>query len=112
NTLVLRNGLGSFAAQDIDLNGNLLMKDSTATVGNVLKAGTRFIHNIGNANTFVGKGAGNLTMTGLENSGFGTNALNNIINGSLNVAVGKDALLNNISGNNNTAVGADALATN
>src|SRR5439155_16031268 len=46
---------------------NILMKDSSSSaIGNILKAGTRFVHNYGTDNTFIGKGAGNFTLTGSE----------------------------------------------
>jgi hypothetical protein len=38
-------------AQDVDVPGNLTMRDSTGpTVGNILKAGVPFIHNFGTDN--------------------------------------------------------------
>src|SRR5216683_6212806 len=64
------------AAQDVDVPANLTMRSSTdGTVGNILKDGVPFIHNFGASNTFVGSNAGNLAMTGSENTATGAGAL-------------------------------------
>src|SRR6266446_3563667 len=84
------------AAQDVDVLGNLTMHDSTdPTVGNVLKEGLPFLHNFGTNNTFLGSGAGNLTLTGSENTGNGTAALSNNSTGTANTATGFGALGSN-----------------
>ncbi len=44
-------------AQDVDVPGNLTMRNSSATVGNILKAGVPFIHNFGFQNTAIGLNA-------------------------------------------------------
>jgi hypothetical protein len=120
NTLVKRDGTGSFAAQVISMtdgvhSGNLILstEPSSATAGNVLKGTSRFIHDFGINNTFVGLNAGNFTMTGSGgNSGFGINALTLNGTGSFNTAVGTGTLAANTSGANNTATGNNALAAN
>jgi trimeric autotransporter adhesin len=99
-------------AQDVDVPGNLTMVDSTATEGNVLKAGYPFLHNFGVANTFVGSGAGNLVMSGGYNAATGTLALASNADGSYNTATGYVALFNNTSGEVNTATGCNALHSN
>jgi len=103
-------GIGTFspaaaldvAAGDVNLAGNLL------------KGGTLFLHSPGATqnNTFLGKFAGNLTMTGEANTGTGFGALQSIGNGNQNTAAGNFALLLNTSGSGNTAVGANALLAN
>ncbi len=120
----------SAEAQDVDVQGNLTMHDSTdATTGNILKEGVPFLHNFGTNNTFLGTSAGNLSMTGSENTGNGaaalfTNstgsantatgfgALGSNDTGARNTAAGRTALFSNTSGNSNTATGADALRDN
>jgi hypothetical protein len=93
--------------------GNLAMADSSATAGNILKGGVPFLHNFGTNNTFIGKNAGNLTMTGLGgNTGSGAGALLSNTMGFDNTASGRAALLNNTTGNQNTASGAGALSNN
>jgi hypothetical protein len=93
--------------------GNLTMVDSTATAGNILKGGVPFLHNFGTNNTFIGKNAGNLTMTGLgNNTASGSFALANNTNGTANTASGAFALQSNTFGFGNTASGSFALANN
>jgi trimeric autotransporter adhesin len=120
NTLVARDGTGSFAAQEISMNdgilaGNLILttEPSTSTAGNIMKGSSRFIHDFGVNNTFVGINAGNFTTSGTgRNSGFGNNALTANTTGTLNTAIGYNTLGANTSGYDNTAVGYNALAAN
>jgi Chaperone of endosialidase len=120
NTLVKRDGTGSFAAQEISMNDGILAGDlilsiatSTATTGNIIKGSNRFIHNFGTNNTFVGLDAGNFTTSGPgSNSALGVNALTANGTGAFNVAVGYQTLGANSIGVDNTAVGYNALAVN
>ena len=99
-------------ACDLVVGCNIFMKDTNSPVGNIYKEGTRFIHNFGTDNTFVGKGAGNFIMTGDSNSSFGVGALTSNTTGRRNTAVGTFALPFNTTGVRNTAVGALALLFN
>ncbi len=99
-------------AQDVDVPDNLTMTDSTATQGNVLKAGVLFLHNFGTSNTFLGSNAGNLTMSGRQNTASGYNALMSNTTGELNTASGVGALRDNTTGSSNTASGYRALFSN
>ncbi len=109
--------------------GNLNLDASTATAGNILKGGARFLYNKGWSNTFVGRLSGNLTMSGSFNTVIGDSAFSenttgysNTANGALalasnttghdNIAIGREVLFNNSTGNNNTAIGGAALLTN
>jgi hypothetical protein len=62
-------------------------------------------------NYFSG-GAGNLTMTGFNNSAFGNSALQNNTSGYFNTAIGDGSLQYNNTGNLNTAIGKSALILN
>src|SRR3990167_8487116 len=62
-------------------------------------------------NWFFGN-AGNLTVTGVDNTGVGNQALLNVSTGVSNTAVGSSALKVNSSGQQNTAMGNNALASN
>jgi len=100
-------------AADSDFSGNLNLQESTtASVGNIMKGGTRFIHNYGSGNTFIGESAGNFTMTGGDNTGSGSLALFSNISGNFNTAVGYGALDTHTSGDANVAVGTFAMAAN
>jgi hypothetical protein len=95
-----------------DVVGNLTMVHSTATAGNILKGGARFLHNFGPNNTFLGINAGNFTMSGVNNTGIGVSALRLNTTGEFNTASGVSALQFNTTGANNTAIGLSALQFN
>ena len=63
-------------------------------------------------NSFVGPNAGNLTMSGTENTANGCAALFDNTSGAENTANGCGALWSNTSGSDNTANGYDALIGN
>jgi hypothetical protein len=67
---------------------------------------------VGTANTFLGRNAGNFTMTGDNNTGFGYFALSNNTTGHHNTATGQGALFSNTTGNANTATGGGTLQNN
>ncbi len=95
-----------------DVVGNLTMVNSTSTTGNILKDGVRFMHNFGVDNAFLGREAGNLTMTGPFNTGIGRSALTANTSGSDNTGTGVNALFTNTTGKFNTANGSNALVLN
>jgi hypothetical protein len=108
-------GTGAVPAwsDSLSLNGNLtLVNPSTASTGNILKGGNRFIHNFGSGNTFIGENSGNFTMTGVENTATGANALAANTTGFRNAGNGFQALAGNQTGSYNTASGAYALESN
>ena len=73
------------------LYANYTYRNSTATVGNIYKAGSLYDHNFGTRNTFHGEGSGNLTLSGTDNVGLGYNAFTTI-NGAIgSVAIGSYA---------------------
>ena len=66
----------------------------------------------GEANVFIGKGAGNLTGTDplkIQNTAIGVNALKNTTVGSKNVAIGDNSMETSTTGNSNTAIGSGSL---
>lgn len=89
-----------------------LPNTTSAAVGGIYVNAVRAIHNFGTQNWFSGVGAGNLTLTGADNTGLGTNALAGLTSGARNVAVGLNALAALTIGTNNVAVGAGSLAAN
>lgn len=116
NTLVKRDSTGSFAAQVISMtdgvhSGNVVLSTdpSTSTAGNIMKGSTRFVHNTGTSNTFVGANAGNFTTTGTgQNSGFGVSALSANTTGNNNTAYGYNTLSACTTGSGNIALGSGA----
>jgi len=112
--------------------GNLDLDNTTFAnqFGVITKDGTHFLHdfNYGNngtvttdgLNTFLGLGAGNLTMGSTatqtyhssQNTGVGYQVLQTNTTGHYNAALGSGALHYNTSGNQNSAVGMNALRAN
>jgi hypothetical protein len=89
------------------------MVNSTATAGNLIKGGARFLHNFGSiSNTFLGYNAGNLSMTGGLNTAAGSQTLQSNTTGCCNTASGANALISNNTGSANTAMGEGSLYTN
>jgi 6-phosphogluconolactonase (cycloisomerase 2 family) len=92
----------------ISINGNLVLP-ATSSTGGVITLGSRhFIHNAGVDNTYIGEGAGNLSVVGAYNVGVGTNALQSATSGWNNIAVGANAGTSLTDGENNIYIGADA----
>jgi hypothetical protein len=131
SAIVRRDANGNFSGQTITADGNVNLSptDGAGTAGVINQNGTRFIHSFGTNNFFVGRMAGNFTMTGGNNTAIGITALNSNTTGGSNTASGFgtlgfnttgtqntgngfSALNNNSTGDNNTAGGAFALANN
>jgi hypothetical protein len=114
DTLVERDGTGSFAAQSVTLYGNLILVQdpSTASAGVIYKGTIPFIHDAGSQNMFAGLDAGNLGITGNNNSGFGYQSLLFLTSGNGNTAAGSNALQLNTVGSGNTAIGNFTLSNN
>lgn len=106
-------GANTFTATQTIDTGNLDLRPSTASTGNITKNGALFLHNIGLNNIFLGLNAGNVTMTGQgHNIGLGSYVLNSNTTGDENTGSGSNALRSNTTGFSNTAVGAYALYAN
>ncbi len=85
---------------------------SSSSVGVITQNGNSLLHTFGGNNVFVGRSAGNFSMTGNSNAATGFQALNINTSGNNNAASGNLALASNTTGNNNTASGSNALFTN
>jgi hypothetical protein len=121
-------GIGTTApAATLDVNGKADIRDTltlfpkgtdltlafNGTLGVITLGGTRFLHNFGTDNTFLGAGAGNMTMTGLgANTAVGFSALSANSTGKNNSALGASALSANTTGYGNSAFGYLALSAN
>jgi hypothetical protein len=98
-----------------------LPSTSSSTTGVIYKGSSSFLHNYkasstDGANTFVGKDAGNFSMSrnssitdASYNSGFGAGTFKDLTTGGYNTASGAYALYNNTTANNNVAVGTATL---
>ena len=94
-----------FTATQTISNANLELGQSTATSGNVLRAGTRFLHSPGADNVFLGLNAGSLTSPGYSNTAIGSAAMTGLTTGNRNTALGHWALPLITEGSSNTAIG-------
>ena len=95
------------------IGGNLLLPTTTTTTGFLMSGGSRLIHTYpDSSNFFAGINAGNLNMTGTNNTGNGMQTLSYNTTGFRNTANGTSALQRNSSGNENTGVGYVALFKN
>ena len=71
-----RIGLGTSSPNEqLELTGNLRLPATTSTTGIIRSGSNRFIHAYGTRNFFAGTNAGNLSMTGTDNTANGTVAL-------------------------------------
>lgn len=113
----------SSAGRQLQLTGSMdLPSTNSEDTGVIYKDNTPFIHDYSGPdawgyNTFMGKNAGNFTMTGSlsegsYNTGIGVYALSSLTTGSRNTALGSDALYNNLEGEENTAIGSGSLMVN
>lgn len=95
--------------QQLELTGNLALPATTSTAGAIFLGSSRVLHGFGPQNVFLGRAAGNLSMTGSDNVGLGDAALQGNTTGVQNMGVGRSALFQNTSGGQNSAIGYFAL---
>jgi len=105
-------GIGVSPTEKLDVNGNINIPTTSATVGQIKINGAPFIQAFGTRNAFIGESAGNLTLTGTYNTAVGYTALAAVTTGIGNNALGAQALLSNTTGGSNVAVGGSALRLN
>lgn len=112
DSLMLTSGDLTIAGTGASAGGNLNLPATGGTsagdIGVINVGGTRYMHNYGTNNEFLGLGAGNFTLTGNNNIGIGANSLDALTTGATNVAVGIGALSAIDTENTNTAVGYNA----
>ncbi len=94
---------------DLETTGYFEIPTTTSTAGIIKQNGSRIIHTYGSDNLFLGKDAGNFTLTGNKNVAVGREALNANTSGANNTANGVKALYSNKTGSWNTANGTEVL---
>jgi hypothetical protein len=109
NTIVRRDSSGNFYAGSITVGGSLNLPSVPVTV---LSGAAPILIADGLQNFFAGPGAGNLTLTGNDNTAYGVSALASNTTGYYNTATGIGALGQTTIGHVNTADGAYALYHN
>jgi hypothetical protein len=107
--LIVRKQLGTGNILELQ-TGTSDKKFEIDVNGHFFQNGTRLFHTTaGTLNIFAGVGAGNLTLTGVSNTGFGSDALDATTSGGNNTAVGRNALGGLTTGSTNTGVGSGSL---
>jgi hypothetical protein len=113
-------GIGTITpAQKLDVSGNINIPTTTSTVGAYMINGTRFAHNYGINNTFIGTGSGNTsfnTLYNVANVAVGANALSSLNGtstgqGSFNFGLGAGAGIGITTGSSNILIG-NSVGTN
>jgi len=104
--LVTGTGLTA-SAGDVTVSGNVLLPTTTSTTGQLQINSTRFLHNYGTENTFVGSGAGNFTLASAtgQNTCLGYGTLAALTSGHTNAAFGAYAGTAITSGTWNNCIG-------
>jgi hypothetical protein len=85
---------------------------TSETTGITRLAISRIVHGYGSGSTSIGRDAGNLTMSGVDNTANGAQVLLSNTTGFRNTADGNLALSSSSTGSSNTAIGALALTSN
>ncbi len=107
-------GIGTTTPNEqLEITGNFRLPATSADSGIIFSGSDRFIHNFGTErNFFAGVNAGNLAMTGFDNTAIGYRANDDNSSGNFNTSLGSFALDANTEGSSNTAIGRSALAFN
>ena len=116
------NPIGAIPLHELDirLTDSILLPDTNAaaTQGVIAFGATsyttdRFLHKYGAAsNIFLGRGAGNFTLTGAFNTIGGNLSGQSLTSGAANTSWGYNSLASNTSGQNNIAIGYHAMRLN
>jgi hypothetical protein len=109
---VVTNNQAGVTLGNLTVSGNLTLPGTTAASGIIYSGGSTLLDAYGSGNFFAGPNAGNLTMSGTDNTGIGVSALSANTSGSVNAANGYQALYSNTTGTGNTANGYKALLDN
>ena len=101
------NTRGSTNLVEVNLNNTInLPNTNSAGAGQIQFGGVRVVHNFGTANTWIGGGAGNISLTTAQNnSGLGTFSLASVTTGSNNAGQGNGTLSFITTGSDNVAMG-------
>ncbi len=106
---------GSLDTIQVNLNDSILLPTTTDANHGVIALGVdlttdRFIHNFGTRSSFIGRGSGNFTNTGIDNHGQGNGTLSALTTGQANDAFGTETLSRVTTGSGNSGFGTASLA--
>lgn len=97
---------------NLTTQGNLYLPVASPTAGLIYSGGSIVLNAFGTNSIFVGKNAGDTSLSGTDNTAVGTNSLTSLTTGSYNTSVGYYSLANNDTGSYNSAFGQFTLANN
>jgi hypothetical protein len=97
--------------QRLHVEGNIRMPATTTTAGTIFQDSIPFLHSYNN-NVFLGKYAGNFSLSSNNSIGIGYRSLNGLTSGLQNIGIGYNSLPVNTSGNSNIGIGYQALYSN
>jgi hypothetical protein len=103
---------GNFSAGTVTITGDLNLPSMSVSPDIIYSGSALLLYGASDGNFFTGSNAGNLTMTGTNNTANGALSLYYNTSGSFNTAIGFAALQHNLTGSDNTAIGRDALYDN
>ena len=105
-SVTISGDTGSMTGSNLTLFANNTANNAGSTV-KFVNSGTTSTLNVtdGAANTLTGLNAGNLTLSGIANTGFGQSVLSGLTGGNQNTAMGNGALLSVNSGGGNAGFG-------
>lgn len=122
---VTPNGAGQVVFPYLGVTGIVVQNDNTGAIyshnnldlptttdsanGSIRINSSRFVHAFGTDNAFVGRNAGNYTLSSINSTGIGDSSLTSLTTGNENTGIGSGALLATTIGSNNTAAGTSAL---
>jgi hypothetical protein len=114
NTIFIGGTAPSFSATpqctDLTLTGVLKLPTTSATVGQIQINSQIWAHAYASEySVYLGRGAGNQTLSGTYNVGIGGSSLNKITSGGSNVGIGNGALFSCTTSGNNVGIGNNAL---
>lgn len=107
-----RLGIGTAVpAESLDIiGGSMQLPVTTTTNGQIKQGGNRLLHTFGTNNTFLGRVAGNTTLSGAnDNTAVGAQAMGSLTDGDSNTAFGYRSGTNLTTGSYNLAVGTQSL---
>ncbi len=101
---------GSITGSTVTIYADVASLNSGSTV-EFVNSGTTSTFNVtdANSNIIIGKGSGNASISGSDNTGLGQGCLSALTSGSTNCSFGQNSLLNLTGGSQNTAIGTFAL---
>ncbi len=100
-----------YLQESLSVGGSIALPQTTdGQTGVMTQQNQRLLHTYGSSNVFLGRNAGNFTLTGVNMMGLGHNTLSRVTSGIGNMAIGAFTLDAVTSGSGNVGVGTSAIS--